>query len=274
MRLRVSVAVFSFLLTIIALSALLPLSPLHPGAVDPPNAIRADNVDLEISRVEATSDYCPRFNLDFQHPLRILASPISAVTFKATISKVLVAVPDGAVPDTLGIGIRLQDGEGRSCWLICSVSPSSVPLQKQSGLLGEYFICGTTTGFSEVAKSTGEHVSATLELADFYPALLLAAQANRISIDIQSLVVCSVYPFSESVIRSEDAVIISARMQSGAKIAISSISIDGQLLSLAGDCGYARPSNNAHEVVVKGRVLSGAWFSSSSIEQTFQSIRF
>lgn len=267
-------AIVASMLTIIAVSTLLCLCILKTDGVGWAGGLPADDLDLSVGLVNASFSDFQHFDLDFQQPLRNLSRPITAVAFRASISKVLSIVPEGAMPDTLAIGIKLHDGEGRSCWLICSISCTTTPIQRRSMLLGDYFVCSSAAALSAVSEKAGKQVNATFELADFYPALLLAAQAGCISTNLTTLVVSSVYPFSHSVIYGEDAVVISAKLRSGEGFTVSSISIDDHEIPVIGCCGYSKPYGQTHEITVRGSAVARMWLWPYLIEKTFNDIHF
>ncbi len=262
----ITAAAFSITLLVLMSLPALPTGSGEQGAGNP-----GDAMNLSVMNSPSSGGGCQPFRLDFSSPLQPLAFKLKAVTLKATVSKVLNGVPDGAPKDTLAIGIRVEDTLGRRCWLICSVSPSSAPAQRHSDLLGDYFLCGTVKGLGDVQQGAG-NVSVVMGLPDFFPALMLAARANCIGMDILSLYVDCIYPFSETSVCSEDSVVICASLNSSAGFEATSISVDGEELALAGNCGCTRSSGKSHEVAVSG--ISHAALFPVSIGQTFSGLHF
>lgn len=229
-----------------------------------------DLMDLTIVRVPSSGSLRWDFSLDTGSPLKPLSSPLRAATFSATVSKLLESVPEGAPKDTLALGIRVDDPGGRSCWLICSVSPSQPPVHRGSALLGDYFLCGTNKGLNDL-PGTPAKASVVIGFPDFFPALTLAARAGRISADLPSLCIGCVYPFSETSVFSEDAVVICANLKSSARFELSSISVDGEELAFVGNCACMPSSSRPHDVSVSG--LSYAALFPARIAQTFYGLR-
>jgi len=260
-----SIAAFS-----VAVFALVCLPAMLYASAEEGASVPQDLLDLTIVRAPASGSACWNFTLDTGSPLKPLSSPVCAATFSATVSKVLDSVPEGAPKDTLALGIRVEDPEGRSCWLICSASPSQPPAHRGSALLGDYFLCGTNKGMNDLPGDPAK-ASVVIWFPDFFPALALAARAGRISADLPSLRIGSIYPFSETSVCSEDAAVICANLKSSARFELSSISVDGEELAFVGNCACVPPSTGSHDVSVSG--VSYAALFPARITQTFYGLR-
>jgi len=228
-------------------------------------------LNLTIIRAPVSSCACQNFSLDLGSPLQPLRPSICAVNLEATITKVLNSEPDGAPDDALALGIMVGDSEGRSCWLISSVSSFSYAMQKSSALMGDYFICGKIMGIGELPRAPAK-ASAVMDLDDFFPALSLAIQAGRISENLLSLSIECIFPFSETSICSEDTIVIRASLNSSARFELSSISVDGEEVAFTGSYACMMPSNEFHNVTVAG--TSYASLFPARIEQTFYDLHF